>query len=1036
MNLPATSPSRRLLWLAAVFALLAGSTGVWAQSAPEQASAQALELFNQNRIQDAANAYEQLLKDYPTSSVVPEAQFRFGYLSFLLGNYDRATEVLNKILGPPAPAEIQELAYGLLPQVAAAKASKLEPKDYKRTGAYQDAISKYDLFLKKFPKSDQVESAQYGRALALFQIGKYDDAARGLRSNLANFANSESILDSQYLLALTLATEANLALENTPEAASSQAMSQYDEALRLLEGIVQKKSDVALANDAQFETGEILANKARFSAKAESGGLYSQAIDAYRAVQPREGMVKAQSDRLAAIVARIRTAAAARNLGQVKQLQRLQEREQQKSAQLQSKPDLTVAARIQVGTIYFTQGRYDAARVLLRQMQQFASSDDQKKQILYYITLTYASQNLAEKAVENYDAFRERYKNDPMGENLPVVMSAMFLSADPKLNDPAKGLQYAKTAASDYPGGRMKNEALMQQATALAQLRRFDEALAAYQSVLAANPKKEVAATAAFGIATIYQSTGKIDQALSAYKDVAAKYPGTPDAEKADFALGQLTLQKGDAAGAITALTAFPGKHPGSQYLGPALFVLAQAQLASGNKEAALATFKEVGEKYPKGEVGPLSYFQEASIYASEQKSAEMLKILQDFISKYPESDKVFYAYDMIGQTQVSTGAMTDAISTYTGMAAKHPTNPQAATALEKAADLWEKYAEAQGRYAALPDATRKEWKHRVDESIQTAEGLISTYPESAQVSPALETIAACQRLLVGAKLETPAEADNYFEELGKKNESAPGAKSKIAFAHAAFVYERDKSKALAEMTSAYDPKLVYAPAEMDLYGSALLNQGQVKEAREIYEKLAADYPNPAGVNPAQAPPDIAQAQAAALYGLGKCDQKSGDFAAAGKRFDLLQKLYPWSPKVTEASFGIAQAAYQQKDYTKAAALLIPIARAQTATTELRADAMLLGGKIQEEQGNLEAAIDYYIKIATFFQSVPDAAAEGLWRGGQLLEKQVGTLTDPTKKQQQLGKAIQAYKDLAEKYPDSQYTAQAKERLQALQPGK
>jgi hypothetical protein len=59
---------------------------------------------------------------------------------------------------------------------------------------------------------------------------------------------------------------------------------------------------------------------------------------------------------------------------------------------------------------------------------------------------------------------------------------------------------------------------------------------------------------------------------------------------------------------------------------------------------------------------------------------------------------------------------------------------------------------------------------------------------------------------------------------------------------------------------------------------------------------------------------------------------------------------------------------------------------------------MFLIGKIHEEQGVFDAAIDNYLKIPVFFESVATVSAEGLWRGATLLEKQGrGELPKPSK---------------------------------------
>jgi len=311
-------------------------------------------------------------------------------------------------------------------------------------------------------------------------------------------------------------------------------------------------------------------------------------------------------------------------------------------------------------------------------------------------------------------------------------------------------------------------------------------------------------------------------------------------------------------------------------------------------------------------------------------------------------------------------------------------------------------------------------------------------YPESQQVALALQTLLADQRLFQTAKLKTPEQVAQYFQDLAKKFDDKPATKNKVLFTLAAFIYEKDKAKALAQMQSAYDPKLVYAPADIDLYGNALIEQGKADAALQVYEKLGTDFPLPPGTAPDKAPPQIQEAQAIALYGVGKALQKQNKVADAAQKFDQLKKTYPWSPKILEANYGIAQSLVQQNKLDEAMQLLVGVIRAPTATAELRANSMLLGGQIQEKKNALEPAIDYYIKIATFYEGVPTASSEGLWQGGQLLEKQAASLTEQSKptKTQQIQRAIKAYKDLADKYPNSEFAPKAKERLAQLAPGK
>ncbi|HWL51894.1 MAG TPA: tetratricopeptide repeat protein [Chthoniobacteraceae bacterium] len=1002
--------------------------------APQQASNAALQLFNNGSYKEAAEAYEKVIQDYPTSVVISDAHFRVGYLSFILGDYDKSLEHLRKILGPPAPAEIQELAQSVIPQSLAAKAAQ-EEDEAKRKAAYQEAIKQYDLFLSKYPKSDQVESATYGRSLAQLQIEEYGEAAKGLRSNLQHFPKSETILDTQYLLALVLATQGSLGLQ--ADAASAAAAAQCDEAQKLLTDIITKRTDIALLNDAQFQIAELLFNRGAFAKDQAQRDFWAKAIEAYRAVQPKEPMIKAQEARLKGVVTRKLEAGRARNVPEFKRLERLQEKEASKLEAVKAKSDLTISAKSKVAQIYFQQKEFDEARTLLRAIQPFAEDGDQQKTILYYVALTYASQGMRDQAVAAYDQFQKAFKADPMADNLPLMIGTLFLSATPP--DPQKAIEYFKEGSELYPKGRFIAETSLQRAQALLQLRRFDEALKVFQDFLATKPRPELAAQTAFGIANVYKETGKVDEAIAGFKKVRDEYKGTVFAEQSAFWVGQLYRLKGDNVTAVAELGTFLKDFPKSELFPTAKFFLAEAELGRGDSAKAMTLFGEVGSEFPDSEVAPHTYFRRASIVAKDGKADEMVAILREFIEKFPDDGNIYFAYDSIGKNQISGGQLLDAVETYKQMVDKHADNPRAADALLQLTQLWRQYAESQGRYLALNEEQRAAWNKGIAQSLEMAEKLIADHPESPQVALVLKEVLSDQKLLQSAKVKTADDVTKYFQDLAAKFEEHPSAQSKILFTLASFTYEGDKEKALAQMKEAYRPELLYAADDMDLYGSALLDGGDVEASAEVYAKLANDYPNPPGVEPNKASAPVQEAQSIALYGQGRALQKQGKVAEAGALFDQLKKLYPWSPKLLEANFGIAEAAFNDKKLDDSAALLIQIIRANTASVDLRARASLLMGAIQEAKGDVASAIDQYIKIAAFFGAANEPASEGLWKGGQLLEKQAATLPataakdgEPTKPGQ-LRKALRAYRNLVDQYPNSPHVAAAEGRIKALE---
>ncbi len=178
MNFVRSLSSARIIWPAAALILSGPAAIVVSAQQPvgrdvtdSQAGMQALEKGN---YPEAIKLYEGIPKNYPTSPMIPEAYFRLGYIYFITGDYDKAVAALEKnITGKNIPPEILELSYSFVPQILSAKASKLPLDSPARKLAYVDAIKKYDDFITKFPKSEEVESANYGKARAYYSIQQY-----------------------------------------------------------------------------------------------------------------------------------------------------------------------------------------------------------------------------------------------------------------------------------------------------------------------------------------------------------------------------------------------------------------------------------------------------------------------------------------------------------------------------------------------------------------------------------------------------------------------------------------------------------------------------------------------------------------------------------------------------------------------------------------------------------------------------------------------------------------------------------------------
>lgn len=439
--------------------------------------------------------------------------------------------------------------------------------------------------------------------------------------------------------------------------------------------------------------------------------------------------------------------------------------------------------------------------------------------------------------------------------------------------------------------------------------------------------------------------------------------------------------------------------------------------------------------RFPQSAEAAGAYFEQANIFLAGKKYDDLTRVLTAFTDKYPESDQAFAATEQIAAVQAQTGQIEPAVAAYEKFLTRRPDSPHAPDALAREAALWLRAARGLGTYIVLGAAERETWLRDVRNAIAAGERAVARYPDAPGTALALQSLSEGERMLVESRQQTSAQLADYFQALAARNADKPAARSRILFRLASLTAEKDPARALSDMQAAYDPAVVYSPADLDAYGTALLATHS-KEAAAIFEKAAKDYPLPSGVAPAQAPADVQEAQALALFGRGTLAAAAGKGDVAARAFTDLKRDYPRSSKIPEANLGLAQDLISKGRADDAMALLAEVARSSTSPVEARARALFLNGEVQAARGD-DGAIDAYLKVAAFYPNSSDAP-EGLWKGAQMLEKQAAKLSDtPAKpggptKATQLARARKAYEDLTARYGDSKWSGPAKARLAAL----
>jgi TolA-binding protein len=1039
-------PSAFLPALLSVFTVLlaAAPRGVEAQApaSPEALLQQASTLYERGDYKGASQAAETILKDFSTSQAVPPAQYLAGSAHYRLGEYGRAIELFRKILGPPATEDIQERGFRMLPQALSARAGTLPVGSEERKAAFGEAINGFSTYLNKFPKSEEVDLVRYQRALAHVNIGNFREAAADLEANLQQFPTSPSTIDSKYLLTVVQTSQARTILaEGGSEA---DALKLLETAEKYLQEIVEKGDGLALENDCYFQLGEIYLLRGTTIPRTnnqEREATFEKALGFYRRVKSKDLLVEAQKARINQVEQRRLQALAARNEPLHRRLVAEKEREQEKLQILEAKSGQALAAHLKVAEAYFQRGDYNEVRTLANYLEPLVEEEEQKRSILFMRGMTYALQGQVDQALAAYEEFQSKDADDPRVENFLVAVGQMFLSnADPAKNDPQRAIEFFNRGLEKYPQGKLAPTMILQKATAQVALGQHDEALQTFNDFLSKNPNapKEVKVQAEDGLATIYRSLGRWDEAVTAYRKIRDEYKEIPErAELAWYLAGFCLLQKGDLDGMITEMKAFVNAHPEGPYTSAVLGYLAHGHMQKGSTDEALAYYRQIIEKFPQSQEAKNAYFHIAAVYSGQERIDDFVKVLLEFTEKYPDDANVFIAYDNIAQTYARLQQIDDAVATYHKFLETNATSPNAPAALVKASELRRKQATFLGLYTGIDEETQKLWKQHMDESVALAEKAFADYPDSRDAALALQSLIETRQLLIEAELSTAEDTEKYFQELAGRFKDDPAARAKVQFALATFVHATEPQKAVQIMSEAYSPDVVFSPRGMEIYGISLISEGKLEEAANVFQKLQADYPIQPGTAPAHNPLHIQEAQASALYGLGRVLQEQKQLEESGKVFAQLKADYPWSPKALEADYGIAAAMRAEGRSDEALPILTRILRdTQRGTPELHGKTMLLIAHIHKTKGDMNSAIANFGKTAFAYEGVPAVAAEALWEEGQCRERRASQTSDPQKKNTDIEGARKAYNNLVTKFPKSEFTEQARKRLQALPAGR
>lgn len=584
-------------------------------------------LFEQNKLPEAATAYESLPVKFAMSPHIGAALLSAGKCRYRAGQFVEAQTDLAKVATqklPEAPEAGYWLGRSLIQQkkpaeavaaldlaIAAAPQSEFLPQlsfaridaIYEQEARRAETVKLYSDFAARFPQHALAGDAIYRSSLAAFKLAEYAAARTQADAFLANAAFAKHALVPDVLF---LAGESAL-LVAMPDVAKSEvawrrlitefpmhkdvphaqlrvayclhAAKKYDESIALLNTAVATFKDPAQVAEARLQIG-----RSQVDAKRLPEGVASfRAAVAAKPDWDRGDEVlyelattlRAQNDPPAAIV----------ELGNLntkfpKSLYRDR-------------------ALSQLGAIAFDQKQYDVAVTHYRQVLA-----ESPKSTLVPLCQYGIASSLYEKG-DDANVVAELTKlltAFPMAE---VAGNALYLRglAQHRLQKFAEAVADFQKYLEGKPAEADRPAAQFALGLAQAALKQYPQAAATFTALLQAKPDFKDADSVTYELAFAYAENKQEKEAAAAFEQLAAKFPDSPLAPRAWFRLGEMHEKAEKLDDAEKAFTAGLAKAKDAELRESLAYKLGGTQYSKKQYAAAAQTLDALLKEHPQGKL-------------------------------------------------------------------------------------------------------------------------------------------------------------------------------------------------------------------------------------------------------------------------------------------------------------------------------------------------------------------------------------------------------------------------------------------------
>lgn len=624
---------------------------------------------------------------------------------------------------------------------------------------------------------------------------------------------------------------------------------------------------------------------------------------------------------------------------------------------------------------FFESGQYgDAVETLLTLVRNEKNLDDLGK-VYTLLGESYFANNEFTRASLAFEEAEKIADIDPVLRRQARFQKAWILYRNQAYEQaqPIFESVYAETPKSDIGA-----EALFWSADSYYKLQRYGDAAQRFSIFIKNYPNDELIGAARYSLGWSYFVTGEYEKAVAPLEAFLNDYNPPPIAlfpydTDTQLRVGDAYYAQGKYREAISFYNKAIGAEPGGDY---AMFQVGNSYYRSGRTFEAVTTFRRVLRIYPFSRLKEQAQYNIAYIYLNSDNYSQAIEEFQTVISKYPGTVWAARSQYNIGDSYYNAGEYKRAIEAYKNVLQNYPRSSYIIDAVNGI------------QYSQLSSTG-------VDSSSAVLEEFLGNNPSSGTADRLRYRQA--ETVYQTGDYEGAIKEFRQYLRITNSDNLTPEAYSNLGDSYR---QTNQIDKAIEAYQTIVDefPSDDQTPSALIILGNLYSEKGQFDISHNYFELLLEKG---------------SRFKQEAHVGMGSASLAAGNSGLAKSEFEEALKVNPSNPA---ANVGLGKVAVNEARYDDAKTLLTPVA--DKSTTISGAEAQYYLGKIEQDQGNFEAAIENYSKVRVLFEAFEIWVSKALYNSAEC-HIRLGNRGD----------AISILNGIIEKYPNTEGARQAQALL-------